>query len=424
MGIMKKFGCVITDSSLYHAVAGSLGSSYVIDSLGNQKFVKKNFANKTEAFLHVLRTSKDISYALLVENLDKSTEQHIVYETWKRGFVIEGDEVPSEYLIDHKFEGEKLLKAKKKKRADVQEEEINGRLYDTTRMVTIDGARKFFIGVLWVQSDELRMFEAYPEVLVIDAKAKTNDLRHAYMAGVGVDPFWLNGTLFRSWIPNQTDSAYAWMSTIGLPAVVPCKILKSVQSVFTDDDQVFSNAFEILLGEDECFCNAQAYLCTYHIVRNFHQDFGRGCSTAHRKSGGRINWSHPWQRHCEGAIYKLSQCETDDEMHECKKWIDNYVKTTKEIARSATRRSVRQFFNKKFKKRKQWIYPPEGFEQERWFLKVQDGSTYVAQNGEYTIRNLRWLAQGSLTKLAKGYGPESLEIKMVKAYDEPHYFSL
>ena len=74
-----------------------------------------------------------------------------------------------------------------------------------------------------------------------------------------------------------------------------------------------------------------------------------------------------------------------------------------------------------------WIvecYPPEGLEHERCFLKVQDGSTYVAENGERTIRNLRWLAQGSLTKLAKGYGPESLEIKMVKAYGEPHYFSL
>ena len=74
-----------------------------------------------------------------------------------------------------------------------------------------------------------------------------------------------------------------------------------------------------------------------------------------------------------------------------------------------------------------WIvesYPPEGFEHERWFLKVQDGSTYVAENGECTMRNLRWLEQGSLTKLAKGYGPESLEIKMVKAYGESHYFSL
>lgn len=116
MGIMEKFGCVITDSSLYHAVSGSIGSNYVLDSLGNQKFVKKNFANKTEQFLHVLRTSKDVSYAILVENLDKSTEHHIAYETWKRDFPIEGDALPSEYLVDDKFEGEKLLKAKKKKR--------------------------------------------------------------------------------------------------------------------------------------------------------------------------------------------------------------------------------------------------------------------------------------------------------------------
>lgn len=262
-------------------------------------------------------------------------------------------------------------------------------------MIKIENERKFFIGVLWVQSDELRMFEAYPEVLVIDAKAKTNDLKHAYMAGVGVDPFWLNGTLFRSWIPNQTDTAYAWLSTIGLPAVVPLKILKSVQSVFTDDDQVFNNAFEMLLEEDECFGNAEAYICTYHIVRNFHQDFGRGCTTAHRKSGGRINWTHPWQKHCEGAIYKLSQCETDDEMFQCKKWIDNYIKNTKDIPRSATRRSVRQFFIKKFKKRKHWILR---YRMKRKTLNLNSTSRI---EGEFSGSHAVKMTSG--TKMHKGY---------------------
>lgn len=395
MGIMEKFGCVITDSSLYHAVTGSIGSSYVIDSLGNQRFVKRNFANKTEAFLHVLRTSNDISYVVLVENLDTSTEDHIAYETWKRDFVIEGDDLPSEYLIDTNFEGEKLLKPKKKKKADLQEQEINGRLYDTSRIITMGNERKFFIGVLWVQSDELRMFEAYPEVLVIDAKAKTNDLKHAFMAGVGVDAFWLNSTLFRSWIPNQTDTAYAWMSTIAIPAVIPVNILQSVQSVFTDDDQVFSNAFEMLLEEGECFCNAEAYICTYHIVRNFHQDFGRGCTTTHRKSGGRINWNHPWQKHCEQAIYKLSQCETDDEMHECKKWIDNYLKTTKDIARSATRRSVRLFFNKKFKKKRHWILR---YRMKRKTLNLNSTSRI---EGEFSGSHGVKMTSG--TKMHKGY---------------------
>ena len=48
----------------------------------------------------------------------------------------------------------------------------------------------------------------------MDAKAKTNDMRHAYFAGVGVDSFWLNNTVFRCWIPNQTDSAYVGAATV------------------------------------------------------------------------------------------------------------------------------------------------------------------------------------------------------------------
>ena len=74
-----------------------------------------------------------------------------------------------------------------------------------------------------------------------------------------------------------------------------------------------------------------------------------------------------------------------------------------------------------------WIvecYPSKGYENERWFLKVQDGSTFVSADGELMLKELRWMDQGSLTKVAKGYGPESLDIAMVKAYGEPDFFTL
>ena len=293
-GILEKFGCVITDSSLYHALTDYNGTEYVIDSLENQRFVKKKFANKTEAFLHSLRSCRDVSYVLLVENLEKSTETHVKYETWKRDFA-DGDDMPVEHLIDSEFEGDnKLQKPPKKKRADLREEEMNGRMYDTSRIIEIDNCKKFYLGVMYVQADELRMFEAFPEVLIMDSKAKTNDLRQAYFAGIGVDSFWLNNTLFRCWIPNQTDTAYMWMTTIALPALVPVRILKQVQSIFTDDDKVVNSGIKLLLGKDECFSDAEAYICGYHIVRNFHQEFGMGSKTKHKK-GGAIQWLHPWQ---------------------------------------------------------------------------------------------------------------------------------
>ncbi len=236
----------------------------------------------------------------------------------------------------------------------MREEEFNGRMYDSSRIIEIDNCKKFYIGVMYVQADELRMFEAFPEVLVMDSKAKTNDLRQAYFAGIGVDSFWLNNTLFRSWIPNQTDTSYMWLTTIALPALVPIRILKQVQSIFTDDDKVVNSGLKLLLAKEECFSDAEAYICGYHIVRNFHQEFGLGSKTKHRK-GGEIQWLHPWQAHCANALYRGAQCETDDEIREWKHWIDRFIKTTKDIGRKELRRNVHKFFNRKFDKRKQWM---------------------------------------------------------------------
>jgi hypothetical protein len=81
--VLEKFHCVVPDSALYYALRG-LG--YAIDSLGNQVLVKKNFKSHAQGLLHSLQSTKDLSYAFLVEDFEKSTTTSIAYETWVRGF--------------------------------------------------------------------------------------------------------------------------------------------------------------------------------------------------------------------------------------------------------------------------------------------------------------------------------------------------
>ena len=125
------------------------------------------------------------------------------------------------------------------------------------------------------------------------------------------------------------------MTNVGLPAIVPPSVLKKVRSLFTDDDTVVNNGIEWLQQAEQVFENAKAYLCGYHIVRNFHAEFGIGCkqkfglkasSTKYRK-GGDINWGHPWQQRCADAIYRLQVCESEDEVQACFRWIKNFIKT-------------------------------------------------------------------------------------------------
>jgi hypothetical protein len=70
------------------------------------------------------------------------------------------------------------------------------------------------------------------------------------------------------------------------------------------------------------------------------------------------------------------------------------------------------------------VYPAKGFEHERWFMKVQDGSTYKSAEGDTMITELVWLEEGSLTKANKKFTPESLDVMMARAYGEPGYFTL
>ena len=70
------------------------------------------------------------------------------------------------------------------------------------------------------------------------------------------------------------------------------------------------------------------------------------------------------------------------------------------------------------------VYPALGCESERWFMKVQDGSTYTSPEGNRMIKELVWLKLGSLTKVDKKFDPESLDIEWARAYGEPAYFTL
>ena len=57
----------------------------------HQVLVKKTFKSHTEALLHSLQSCRDVAYALLLENFEKSSASDVVYETWVRGFDDEND---------------------------------------------------------------------------------------------------------------------------------------------------------------------------------------------------------------------------------------------------------------------------------------------------------------------------------------------
>jgi len=234
--------------------------------------------------------------------------------------------------------------------------------FSTSRFIDVMGQRCFFVSVVWLHARELRNFAAYPEVLVMDDKKKTNKHHHSFFAAIGVDALWRNNTLFRAWSPNNTHDALNWQMKIAFVHLVPATVRSRIRCVFTDHCGVMTPILSKVCGDKDVLPHAKHYLCIYHVVRNFFQEFGQGhnkrfhlqASTQRYRKGGDITWAYAWQKNCASSIFRLGVCESKQEFEACKRHILDYIKKTKDIGHASLRDDVLQFFAKKFEDAHKW----------------------------------------------------------------------
>ena len=150
----------------------------------------------------------------------------------------------------------------------------------------------------------MRVFSAYPKLLVVDGKMNTNKSRLEYFLGVGIEGAWGSSVLFRAWLPNKTEQACSWLWLHGLPVLLSKDLLDSILGVMSDDCSTMQPILVTLVcREGGILPNARSYLCIYHFERNFFSKFGMGSSvkqwnltgskpTSQRGGnwGGKIDW--------------------------------------------------------------------------------------------------------------------------------------
>ena len=173
----------ISDQQIYHALK-AMGWSVSADGLTHDKIpAPAHSTNDCTALINSLRAQKGVSMCLLVENIDRGSQSLQVFETYVQRCGSKTFE-----MVDDEFDGTDCCKRtappSEGAAAHHGEETINGRTYDTTRFVEINGHRMFFISIVWIQARELRNFSAYPEVLVMDDKKKTNKHHHSFFAAI------------------------------------------------------------------------------------------------------------------------------------------------------------------------------------------------------------------------------------------------
>jgi hypothetical protein len=140
--ILQDFGIYVSDQQLYAALR-KCNYSVTVDGLIFQEFnAPFSHENDCVAMLKSLALMKDHKVCVLCENMEKSTGSTSVFETYVKNFN------SSDFLlVDDKYDGTDCCKrstqAPAGHAARQDEMVINGRIYDSARIVKINGQQVF-----------------------------------------------------------------------------------------------------------------------------------------------------------------------------------------------------------------------------------------------------------------------------------------
>ena len=93
------------------------------------------------------------------------------------------------------------------------------------------------MGFAWVIPSELRLFEAFPNVIMVDTVKKTNNEKRPLLTVGGKDS---NGKMFiRCFMPNQQSWMFRWIFSVAMPSLINKKLLEKVHMIISDGDSQF-----------------------------------------------------------------------------------------------------------------------------------------------------------------------------------------
>ena len=80
--------------------------------------------------------------------------------------------------------------------------------------------QKYMKGFAWVIPSELRLFESFPNVIMVDTVEKTNNKKRPLLTVGGEDS---NGKMFiflRCFMPNQQSWMFRWIFSVVMPSLI------------------------------------------------------------------------------------------------------------------------------------------------------------------------------------------------------------
>ena len=124
--------------------------------------------------------------------------------------------------------------------------------------------QKLLLAVAWVRADEKRLFELYPEVLMIDVTYGTNSEGRPLGLTACFDPNMKSFTPLRVFMPSECCWVFRWIFGTAIPTLLGQQNLNRVLFLLTDGDPKIYESWNQV--QKEFYPYACHGLCIYHLI--------------------------------------------------------------------------------------------------------------------------------------------------------------
>jgi len=124
--------------------------------------------------------------------------------------------------------------------------------------------QKIMLACAWCREDEVRLFELFPEILMLDITWQTNCEGRPLGVSLGQDSFLESFTPMRVFMPSECRWVFNWIFSVAIPTLLGTEPLQRTQLVLTDGDSKMYMAFDE--HRAKYYPNAKHGLCIYHLV--------------------------------------------------------------------------------------------------------------------------------------------------------------
>ena len=124
--------------------------------------------------------------------------------------------------------------------------------------------QNLMVAYVWSNSEDLKRFKAFPEIIQIDGLEKTNNENMVLITLAGMDANRKMFPIARAYVPNQKRWVFRYIFEYAFPRLVGREVLTMVQVIVTDGDSNETQQLDESL--EKYYCNAKRIRCGWHLV--------------------------------------------------------------------------------------------------------------------------------------------------------------